>query len=63
MRTGEGLRQRTPNQLRHVVATKVQSQYSLDAARAILGHSSAQMTTRYAAHDLKAASEIMGAIG
>lgn len=53
----------TPNQLRHVVATKVQSQYSLDAARAILGHSSAQMTTRYAAHDLKAASEIMGAIG
>lgn len=53
----------TPNQLRHVVATKVQSQYSLDAARAILGHSNAQMTTRYAAHDLKAASEIMGAIG
>lgn len=48
---------------RHLVATKAQAQYSLDAARAVLGHSDAKLTTRYAAHDLKAASEIMGRIG
>ena len=52
-----------PNQLRHNAATFLRKQYGLDAARVILGHSSAAVTEVYAEVDLEKAKRIMGEIG
>ena len=38
----------TPNQLRHLAATKIRKQFGLDAAQSVLGHSRADVTQIYA---------------
>jgi integrase len=51
------------NQLRHTLATKVRAEAGLDAARAILGHRSPQVTEVYAEADMGKAAEVMGRLG
>lgn len=45
----------TPNQLRHLVGTEVETEYDREAARCVLGHSSPQVTAVYAESVEKAA--------
>jgi integrase len=52
-----------PNQLRHNAATSLRKQYGLDAARAILGHSSPVVTEVYAELDQAKAMQIMAEVG
>src|SRR5262249_30174925 len=52
-----------PHQLRHTCGTMIRRQYGLDAARAILGHSTPIVTEIYAALDEEKALEIMARIG
>ncbi len=48
-----------PNQLRHLAATRLRSEFGLDVTRAILGHTTSAVTEVYAEMDLaKAASAI-----
>ena len=53
----------SPNQLRHSAATRFRREYGIDAARALLGHRSAQVTEIYAELDYAAALRVMGEIG
>jgi integrase len=52
-----------PNRLRHNAATFLRKEFGLDAARVILGHTSAAVTEIYAEMDRKKAAEIMGVVG
>jgi integrase len=52
-----------PNQLRHNLATEVRRIAGLDTARAVLGHSSSEITEVYAEVDAGKAAEIMARIG
>lgn len=52
-----------PNQIRHTNGTAVREQFGLDAAQAMLGHSSADVTQVYAEANLKKAIEIAEKIG
>jgi len=52
-----------PNQLRHNAATRIRAAYGIEAARIILGHSSAATSEIYAEADEEKAREIMGKIG
>lgn len=52
-----------PHQIRHAVATLVQSKYSLEAAKAVLGHHSVSMTQVYAHRDLDLARRVALDIG
>ena len=52
-----------PNQLRHTRATEIRKRYGLDAARAVLGHTSVKMTTEYAELDAKQVEKIMVEVG
>lgn len=52
-----------PNQLRHNNGTEVRKRYGIEAARTVLGHSSADMTEIYAEQDFETARKIMGEIG
>lgn len=52
-----------PNQLRHNAATMLRREYGLDQARAILGHSSPEVTAVYAEVDAAKAAEIMESVG
>lgn len=52
-----------PHQLRHTLATEIRREAGLDAARAILGHRSPQITETYAEIDLGKAEEIMERLG
>ncbi len=58
-----GLTKFTPNQLRHLLATKLRRDFDLETAETILGHTTARMTERYAERDLAKARNVMGAIG
>jgi integrase len=51
------------NQLRHTKATEIRRTSGLDAARAVLGHRSPEVTEVYAEVDQAKAAEIMGRIG
>jgi integrase len=51
------------HQLRHTAALEVSRQHGLEAARAVLGHKSLQMTADYGGPDRQTASEVMGKIG
>ena len=51
------------NQLRHNAATRIRAAYGIEAARIILGHSSAVTSEIYAEVDKEKAREIMGIIG
>lgn len=53
----------TPNQLRHNAATRIRAAYGIEAARIILGHSSAVTSEIYAEVDREKAKEIMRKIG
>jgi integrase len=53
----------SPNQLRHAAATKIRSQFGLEAAQVALGHSNAKITQTYAERDLSKAIEVARQIG
>jgi integrase len=52
-----------PNQLRHSKATEIRREVGLDAARAVLGHSSPAITEIYAELDHGRAAEVMAKLG
>jgi integrase len=52
-----------PNQLRHNAATRIRSAHGIEAARIILGHSSAVTSEIYADIDLNKAKSIMAELG
>jgi integrase len=52
-----------PNQLRHNAATRLRREFGLDAARAVLGHTSPAVTEVYAELDEAKAAEVMGRVG
>lgn len=52
-----------PNQLRHNAATFLRKQFGIEAARVVLGHSSAATTEIYAELDLRRAAEVMEEVG
>jgi len=52
-----------PHQLRHTTATEIRRAAGLDAARAVLGHTSPVVTEVYAELDVAAAVEVMAKIG
>ena len=53
----------SPNQLRHNAATYLRKQFGIEAARVLLGHSSAAVTEVYAELDLAKAAEIRAQVG
>lgn len=53
----------SPNQLRHNAATQLRTQFGIEAARVVLGHSSADVTEIYAELDFAKAAEIMSRVG
>jgi len=52
-----------PHQLRHSCATRLRKEYGIEAARVVLGHSSAAVTEIYAEIDGMKAAEIMQKVG
>jgi integrase len=52
-----------PNQLRHSAATEIRREAGLDAARAVLGHRSPQVTEVYAEIDAAKAARVMEKLG
>ena len=52
-----------PHQLRHNAATRLRKEFGLDAARAVLGHSSTSVTEIYAELDGAKAEEAMARVG
>jgi integrase len=52
-----------PNQLRHTKATELRREFGLDAARAVLGHRSPQITEVYAEIDVAKAAQVMEKLG
>jgi len=52
-----------PNQLRHTAATRLRKEFGIEAARVILGHSSATITEVYAELDHAKAASIMESVG
>jgi integrase len=52
-----------PNQIRHLFATTVSRLYDLEAARVLLGHSSADVTLIYAERNLAFAAQVAAEIG
>ena len=53
----------TPLQLRHTAATEIRTQFGLEAAQVVLGHSKADVTQIYAERDLARAREVMREVG
>jgi len=53
----------TPNQLRHTAATWLRAEIGIDAARTVLGHTSASTTEIYAEQDEQSAIEAMETYG
>ncbi|OWK37378.1 site-specific integrase [Fimbriiglobus ruber] len=54
----------SPNQLRHTRATQIRAAFgSIEAARAVLGHTDTRVTEIYAERDLGLAAKIMKEIG
>lgn len=58
-----GIPKWTPHQLRHRAATIMVSKYGVGAARALLGHASLAMTSRYAKPDLAEVWRALDEIG
>jgi integrase len=52
-----------PHKLRHSAATRFRKEFGIDAARVVLGHSSAAVTEVYAEADHEKARSVMGEIG
>ena len=53
----------TPNQLRHAAATRIRKECGLDAARAVLGHTSTDVTEVYAQLDQRKSQQVMAELG
>ncbi|MCG8404729.1 MAG: site-specific integrase [Phycisphaerales bacterium] len=53
----------SPNQLRHSAATFLRKEFGIEAARVVLGHSSAAITEVYAELDRGKAADIMAQVG
>lgn len=53
----------SPNQIRHLVATRIRRDHGLDAASVLLGHHSLAVTQGYAERDEKRAIEVAKRIG
>lgn len=53
----------SPNQLRHSVGTRIRREFDLDAAKAVLGHASTNVTGVYAEIDRQRAVEVVKLIG
>lgn len=53
----------SPNQLRHNAATFLRKQFGIEAARVVLGHTSAATTEIYAELDSRKAAEVMEQVG
>ena len=54
----------TPRQLRHTRATQIRHEFgSIEAAKAVLGHTDTRVTEIYAERDLKLAADVMRRIG
>ena len=51
------------HQLRHTAALEISRQHGLEAARAILGHRTVQMSAHYSGLDQTTAAEVMAKIG
>ncbi|PCJ52062.1 MAG: recombinase XerD [Planctomycetota bacterium] len=58
-----GIARWSPNQLRHSAATRIRKDYGIDAARALLGHSSSTITEVYAELDQAQVLRIMKECG
>lgn len=53
----------TPNQLRHTAATEIRARFGLESAQTVLGHTTANMTERYAEKNQAAGAAVARAIG
>ena len=53
----------SPNRLRHSAATFLRKEFGIEAARVVLGHSSAAITEIYAEMDHEKAADIMAQVG
>ncbi len=53
----------TPHQLRHTAATRIRKEFGLDAARAVLGHRTLNMTNEYAEIDKMLAEKVLKKLG
>jgi integrase len=53
----------SPNQLRHLAATRIRSKYGTEAAQTVLGHSSLSTTEIYAERDLNLAQKVAFEMG
>ncbi len=53
----------SPNRLRHTAATEIRRTFDIEAARTVLGHSTAAVTEIYAERDLQKAIEVAKQIG
>ena len=54
----------SPQRLRHTRATQIREAFrSIDAAKAVLGHTDTRVTEIYAERDLKLAADVMRQIG
>jgi len=51
------------HQLRHTAALEISRQHGLEAARAVLGHKTVQMSAHYSGLDTTMAADVMGKIG
>ena len=58
-----GVTKWSPNQLRHNVASNVRKRYGLEAAQAVLGHTTANVTEIYAQRDQEKARQVMREVG
>lgn len=52
-----------PHQLRHAAATRIRKEFGIEAARVVLGHTSAAVTEIYAEIDRTRAADIMARVG
>ena len=53
-----GVKNWSPNQVRHTFGTEVRSQHGLEASQVLLGHSRADVTQTYAERDMRLARDI-----
>ena len=58
-----GVKQWSPNQLRHNAATSIRKEYGIEAAQVILGHATADITQVYAERDKEKAITIAKKLG
>ena len=53
----------TPHQLRHTAATAIRREHGIEIASIILGHKSIPVSELYAEKNIKAAEQVMQAMG